>query len=74
MGISYYHLGDLKAAEDYFNKARAVDETYPWNYYGLGLVYGQTRDKKSAAQMFEKALSYNPQFPQAKAALERIKQ
>jgi tetratricopeptide (TPR) repeat protein len=43
-------------------------------HYALGQAYEKKGDKEKAKKAYEAALKYNPQYEQAKEALDKLKQ
>ena len=72
-GIAYYHLHDFKTAIRTFSMATTVSNTDPDAYYWLGRCYEATRRKPEAISNYQKTLSLDKSFTDAKDAIERLK-
>ncbi|HEU4556061.1 MAG TPA: tetratricopeptide repeat protein [Chitinophaga sp.] len=77
---AYIALGRLhaqqqqwKPALNYFTLAARAKPTDAEAYYYRGLCYEQLGNKKAARDDYSKALTFRKSYPEAKAALERVK-
>ena len=61
-----------KAGLAYFNLAARARPNEAEAYYYRGLCYEHTGDVKAAANDYRKALSFRRDYPEAKAALEKV--
>jgi tetratricopeptide (TPR) repeat protein len=75
MGMAYFELGKYEEAEQWLNRARAVDKTKTASEYNLGRIAFETGRYKDAASYFEKVLAKDPLNVMAlkAAAYTRIK-
>ena len=62
-------LDDPDEEKDWLDKAKALDDKFPYTYYGLGLRESETGDKESAEKDLRRALELKPDFPEAYRAL-----
>ena len=72
MGTYYKEKSDFKMAENYYNKAKNLDNKFFYNYYNLALLYLQMNDKVKAKENFELCLSINPDFNLAIEELKKL--
>ncbi len=71
LGFVYLDLNDLAKAKSSFEKAIRIKDFYPM-HYGLALVYRAGGQLDLALEEYQKALSLNPNFLEAKQAIELI--
>jgi tetratricopeptide (TPR) repeat protein len=71
-GIAYYHQQNYNAAINTFNMAVTVSNTDPDAYYWLGRCYEATHQKADAIINYQKTLSLNTSFTDAKEAIQRL--
>ena len=65
-GIMYRELKQFDKAIEYFKRATKVSPTHFQSWFNLGVVYrNDKKDYKKAIEAWEKALSLNPNIPNA---------
>lgn len=72
LGKIYYDQKKYDRAKEYFNKSIALFETSADSYYYLGLSEEKTGNTAAAKKAYEQALSYIPDYDNAKKGLARI--
>ncbi|OGS22676.1 MAG: hypothetical protein A2252_03610 [Elusimicrobia bacterium RIFOXYA2_FULL_39_19] len=72
MGKFYFVNGKYDQAIDEFRKAVKINPVKAEIYYNLGLVYESKNIVSEAKEMYEKALSIEPNYKLAKEHLERL--
>jgi glycosyltransferase involved in cell wall biosynthesis len=73
MGDLFYGLSDLVAANQLYTAALKVNNYNAYACYGAGLCFRDSGEFKSAAQMFEWAFNYDPEFELARNELEKLR-
>lgn len=72
IGWSLYNLDRYTEAEPHFRRAVEIDNTYANAFYGLGQTLEKLDRADEAKDAYERALRANPDYKQAKEALERL--
>jgi len=72
-GIILFHEKKYAAAADVFQMTMKVSNTYPDGYYWMGRCYEATGHKEEAILFYQRALSLDKDFTEAKEALRRLK-
>jgi len=62
VGFSYYHLGEIDKAKNYYIKAIDLNPKLFGLYYNLGTIYLQLGDYALSADAFQKALNIDPKW------------
>ncbi len=62
MGMREFENGNLKAAAEEFNRAKALDPKYPGAYVGMALVYCKNGQFKEAYKSVDKGIDLNDKF------------
>jgi len=65
LGNAYLHLGDLKAAEEYYRKVLKVDPNDHTAYHGLTVAYLRMNEYERAAENALKSIELNYHYPNA---------
>jgi tetratricopeptide (TPR) repeat protein len=73
MGDLFYALSDLENANQLYTAALKVNNYNAYACYGAGLCFRDSGESKLAEQMFEWAVSYDPEFELAQIELEKLK-
>ena len=60
IGFCYYHLGNLKKAAYYYQKAIHLDDGFLGLHYNLGLIYVRLGKHKQAVESLYKAINTSP--------------
>ena len=60
LGIEYYKVKSNAQAEQYYQRAIAIQPTYEKAFYNLGNIYRLEEDYNRALEMYEKAAQLNP--------------
>ncbi|MDP4211935.1 MAG: tetratricopeptide repeat protein [Bacteroidota bacterium] len=71
-GMAYYHQQKYNDAINTFHMATTVSNTDPDAYYWLGRCYEATHRKADAISYYQKTLSLDKSFTDAKEAAERL--
>lgn len=71
-GIAYYHQKNYNAAINTFNMAVTVSNTDPDAYYWLGRCYEATHQNADAISNYQKTLSLDKSFTDAKEGIQRL--
>jgi tetratricopeptide (TPR) repeat protein len=71
--ICLFDLKKYAAALDVLQKALAVKQTFDEGYYWMGRCYEKLDKRKEAVESYEQALQIDPDYIEAKDALERLK-
>jgi len=71
LAYSYFHLGNLDKAEEYFKRVLQINPEDPDTYVGLGVIAQSRHDPAQAKAYYEKALEIDPNCQEA---VERLKQ
>jgi len=72
-GIILFETKNIAEAEKVFNLATTVSNTDPDAYYWLGRCFESTGDKEKAIENYNRALSLDETFTEAKTGINRIK-
>ncbi|HEY4154004.1 MAG TPA: tetratricopeptide repeat protein [Puia sp.] len=72
-GIAYFRMQNYDAAIHTFNMAITVSNTDPDAYYWLGRSYEAIHRKADAISNYQRTLSLDRRFTEAKEAIERLK-
>ena len=72
LGVLYRKRGDSKTALTHYEKALKIHPKAPHIYYNIGRVYVDLKNTKKAESYFRHALILNPNFADAREALEAI--
>lgn len=70
--LAFYDLKKYKEALDVLGKAITVKNNYDEAYYYSGLCLEQMNNKQLAAEYYQNALIYNPNYELAELALNRL--
>ena len=70
--VYYFHLKDLRIAEQEFFVALEIDPKNKWAYYKLGEIYLSDRNYLKAEEMYKKALDIDPEFKQPLNRLSKL--
>lgn len=73
LGLLYLKKGNNQEAISTFQQAVALEPLSADSHYYLGYAYELAKDKEKAKEHYEKALSFIPDYLEAKAGLERLK-
>ena len=73
LGMIYYQRHQVGQAVRRFEQSVAVDPQNPVYHYHLALAYSKSGDKERARRSLQAALKLNPQFTDAQAALETLR-
>jgi tetratricopeptide (TPR) repeat protein len=60
IGVAYHHMFALDQARKYYQKALAIDPSYPDALNNLAAVYHGQHDYKQAVRYYKRALKYAP--------------
>jgi tetratricopeptide (TPR) repeat protein len=71
-GVIYWHLGELKRAEDSLREAIAATPDYADAHHALGAVLKTRREWKGAAASLRKAIALRPDLFSARYALAQV--
>jgi len=71
-GRSYFHMGNFNEALKTFNMAITVSNTDPDAYYWLGRCYEAQHKKADAVSYYQKAISLDQNFVEAKQRMENL--
>jgi tetratricopeptide (TPR) repeat protein len=71
-GRVYFHMQNIKAAMETFNMAITVTNTDPDAYYWLGRCYEYQHMKTDAISNYQKAISLDKDFVEAKQRIENL--
>ena len=72
LGIAYRRMEMNEQAVNCYTKAISIDKEDCNLYFNIGRVYGQMADAAKARQAYEAALRINPEFAEAKMALQSL--
>jgi tetratricopeptide (TPR) repeat protein len=73
LGISYRNLGRFDEAKRYFQDGLKLDPHNSACLYNLGFIAERQGDYAQAEAMFQQALHYNPEFPEALLELANLR-
>lgn len=73
MGMIYLELDSLSKAYDHFNLALRTDPLFVKAYYYRGVTAEAQGNTAAALKDYEQANKMSPNYPEAKAAVERLK-
>lgn len=73
LGLSYRNLGRFDEARSYFEQGLKLDPRNTLCIYNLGYIAERQGDSATADTMFQKALSINPDFPDAILELANLR-
>ena len=73
LGLSYRNLGRFDEARSYFEQGLKLDPRNTLCIYNLGYIAERQGDSATADTMFQKALSINPNFPDAILELANLR-
>ncbi len=71
-GIVIFHEKKYQQAAEIFQMTIRVSNTYPDGYYWLGRCYEATGHKEDAIQYYQRALSLDRDFNEAREAIKRL--
>ena len=72
LGVLYLRQGDLPNARDQFSAVTILSPDSASAHYNLGVVLARENSSRQAASEFRKALQTEPNFRQAREALNRL--
>ncbi|MBO8169938.1 MAG: tetratricopeptide repeat protein [Thermoanaerobacteraceae bacterium] len=72
LGLIYSELGEYEKAISNFKESIRISPGNTNVYYQLGIAYEKAGDVDKAREYYQKTLEYNPNFKQARKALERL--
>ncbi|MFI5152767.1 MAG: tetratricopeptide repeat protein [Chitinophagales bacterium] len=72
-GIVFFKQKNIDEALNTFQLAARVSNTYPDSYYWMGRCYEKINRKEEARASYERAISLDRNFGEAKEALKRLK-
>ncbi|MDD4854241.1 MAG: tetratricopeptide repeat protein [Sulfuricurvum sp.] len=70
----YKEQGSLLLAQEHYEKALEIDEHYAITYYNYGNLLNEMGEGDKAAKMYTHALTLKEDFPEARKALEQLKE
>lgn len=70
--IIYFNNAQYKSSIDVLEKAVTLQNNFDVGYYWLGRNYEKLNQKEKAAEHYQRALMYDPQYFEAKEALEQL--
>ena len=70
----YKVQGSLALAQEHYEKALEIDDNYAITYYNYGNLLSEMGENDKAAQMYSQALVLREDFPEAREALEKLKE
>ncbi|HCF63159.1 MAG TPA: hypothetical protein DEU93_02435 [Chitinophagaceae bacterium] len=70
--IIYFNNAQYKSSIDVLEKAVTLQNNFDVGYYWLGRNYEKLNQKEKAAENYQRALMYDPQYFEAKEALEKL--
>ncbi len=72
-GIAFFKQKNYDEALHTFRMTATVSNTYPDAYFWIGRCYEASKKKEEARQFYERALSLDKRFTEAREALNRVK-
>jgi tetratricopeptide (TPR) repeat protein len=72
LGVLYRKRGDYQAALEQYGKALKIHPNQPKVYYNVGRLHVDLKDLEQAKLSFEKALALDPEFKEAREAMDAI--
>ncbi len=73
MGLSYRHLGRFDEARKYFEAGLKKDPRNPSCLFNLGYIEARQGNKQRAEDLFQQALRYKPDMPEALLELANLR-
>jgi len=73
-GLKLYKEKKYKESLEKLKKAVELNTLYADAYVVIGGIYVERQDPKNAIEYFEKALKVNPNHPEARENLKRVKE
>ncbi|MDE3187032.1 MAG: tetratricopeptide repeat protein [Acidobacteriota bacterium] len=73
LGLSYRNLGRFDEAKQYFQQGLKLDPGNTLCLFNLGYIAERQGDSAAAEAMFQQALHYNPNFPDALLELANLR-
>ena len=73
MGLSYRHLGRFDEARKYFEAGLKKDPRNPSCLFNLGYIEARQGNKQRAEELFQQALRYKPDMPEALLELANLR-
>ncbi len=70
----YKEQGGFEQAQEHYEKALKIDDEYAVTYYNYGNLFNEMGEKEKAQEMYTQALMLQEEFPQAREALEKLKE
>ncbi len=74
LGLIYYEEGKYEKAIEIFEKGLKFSRDFPEILYHLGLAYYKNGEIEKAFKMWEEVIEIDPEFLEAKEALEKYKE
>jgi tetratricopeptide (TPR) repeat protein len=74
LGVLYRKRGDYQAALEQYEKALKIHPDQPKVYYNVGRLHVDLKDLEKAKLSFEQALALDPEFKEAREAMDAIEQ
>ena len=74
LGVLYRKRGDYQAALEQYQKALKIHPDQPKVYYNVGRLHVDLKDLEKAKLSFEQALALDPEFKEAREAMDAIEQ
>lgn len=73
LGLSYRNLGRFDEAKQYFQQGLKLDPNNTLCLFNLGFIAERQGDSATAEALFQKALHFNPNFPDALLELANLR-
>ena len=73
VGVTSYKLGNIKKSYETLNKAMTLNRGSADIHYHLGVASELNKEKDLAIEQYEEALTYDPNYEDAKEALKRLR-
>lgn len=74
LGLIYYEEGKYEKAIEIFEKGLKFSRDFPEILYNLGFAYYKNGEIEKAFEMWEKVIEIDPEFIEAKEALEKYRE
>jgi CRP-like cAMP-binding protein len=74
LGITYYDQGQYEEALTFFQATTQLELRNPYHFYNLGYAHKLLRNYEAAAEAFRQALQLKPDYSEASAQLEIVRQ
>jgi len=74
LGVLHRKRGDYAQAIDAYKRALRIHPDEPYIHYNIGHIYVAVKNLKQAKESFQKAVSLDPSFPEAREALDVLLQ